>query len=75
MDNVIKFPKIPGARHRAMCNLLETENYLSFWFDSEGELHYSFGNGMTLEQMTYLLKILGIIVTDTIKSETENEVT
>lgn len=71
MDNVVKFPKRPGAHHRAMSNLLETENYLSFWFDDEGVLHYSFGKGMSLEQMTYLLKTLGIIVTDTMKDEVD----
>lgn len=68
---ILEFSAKEKTRHEKISELLGSSNYLTFSFTSSGALAYTFGEGMTDEQLTYINKILDIITHDTLKNNCE----
>lgn len=72
-ENVVTFKQREKTQHEKVSELLGVSNYALFFFTESGALCYSFGEGMTNEQLAYMSKMLDIITVDTIQATTSLE--
>lgn len=75
MDNLISMKPREKTRHEKLTEILGSSNYLTFHFTEAGALAYTFGEGMSDEQLAYLGRMLDIITLETIKANTHVEYT
>jgi hypothetical protein len=69
MSDVIEFKLKDETRHDKIAKAIESKEFICFWHNKDGYLSYTIGTDITTEQMAFMEKVLGIVVTDTMKEE------
>jgi len=69
MDNILRFIPRPKSDDQKQREALETDKYVSMWFNEEGEISYLIGEGISIEQLTFMAKFLDLMLIDKFKEE------
>lgn len=69
--NTIQFKPKEKDRHEKLTDVLESDSYLCFWFNSQGNLMYRVSTKVTDEQLCYIEKMVSMVTEEILKSHTE----
>lgn len=71
MDNVLQFPVKKKALYEVLKNETEGEKFICFYFNEDGNLSYSWGTELNLLEISYILKVLDIFVSNELQTGVE----
>jgi len=71
--NVLDFKVKDKPHYEKVEELLGTDRFACFWLDGDNNIKFSFGV-LTAKDVAYIEKIISMIATDTIRENTELEI-